>query len=40
VYEPRSTAETVLHAVVRAHLEQFLAATASATDGVGVPLRD
>jgi hypothetical protein len=37
VYEPRSAAETVLHAVVRAHLEQFLAATASATDGAGVP---
>jgi len=37
VYEPRSAVETLLHAVVRAHLEQFLAATASASDGVGVP---
>jgi hypothetical protein len=37
VYEPRSAAETVPHAVVRAHLERFLAATARATDGTGVP---
>ena len=34
-YEPRATAGTVLHHVVRTHLERFLAATA--TDGAGVP---
>jgi hypothetical protein len=37
VYEPRSTAGTVLHEVVRAHLERFLDETAAATDGAGVP---
>ena len=37
VYEPRSAAGTVLHQVVRTHLERFLAETAAATDGVGVP---
>jgi len=37
VYEPRSTAETVLHEVVRAHLARFLDETAAATDGSGVP---
>src|SRR5205809_4193190 len=37
VYEPRSTAGTVLHQVVRRHLERFLAETTAATDGVGVP---
>src|SRR5437762_2667196 len=39
VYEPRSAAGTVLHQVVRTHLERFLAETAAATDGVGVPDR-
>jgi hypothetical protein len=37
VYGPRSTAGTVLHHVVRTHLERFLAETAAATDGAGVP---
>src|SRR5262249_23835407 len=37
VYEPRSTAETVLHEVVRTHLTRFLDETAAATDGAGVP---
>ena len=36
-YEPRSTAGTVLHHVVRMHLACFLAETAAATDGVGLP---
>jgi len=36
-YEPRSTAETVLHEVVRTHLARFLDATAATTDGAGVP---
>jgi hypothetical protein len=35
--EPRATTETVLHQVVRAHLDGFLAATAAATDGAGLP---
>jgi ribosomal protein S27E len=37
VYEPRATAGTVLHHVVRTHLERFLAETAAATDGAGLP---
>jgi len=37
VYEPRSPAGTVLHRVVRTHLERFLAETAAASDGAGVP---
>jgi hypothetical protein len=37
VYELRSTARTVLHQVVRTHLDRFLAETAAASDGVGVP---
>lgn len=37
VYEPRSTVGTVLHDVVRTHLDRFLAATAAATHGAGVP---
>ena len=37
IYEPRSPARTVLHQVVRTHLERFLAETAAATEGVGVP---
>ena len=37
IYEPRSPAGTVLNQVVRTHLERFLAETAAATDGAGVP---
>ena len=37
VYEPRSPAGTVLHRVVRTHLERFFAETAAASDGAGVP---
>ena len=37
IYEPRSPARTVLHQVVRTHLERFLAETAAATEGAGVP---
>ena len=37
VYEPRSPAATVLHQIVRAHLDRFLDDTAAATDGDGVP---
>jgi len=36
-YAPRSPAATVLHQVVRTHLERFLEETASGNDGVGVP---
>jgi hypothetical protein len=36
-YEPRATAGTLLQHVVRTHLERFLAETAAATDGAGVP---
>jgi hypothetical protein len=36
-YAPRSTAGTVLHRIVGAHLERFLTETAAATDGAGVP---
>ena len=36
VYEPRSPAGTVLHRVVRTHLDRFLAETAAASDGAGV----
>lgn len=36
VYEPRATPETVLHQVVRSHLDRFLTVTA-ATDGAGLP---
>jgi len=36
-YEPRVAEATVLHHVVRTHLEPFLAAAAAATDGAGVP---
>jgi hypothetical protein len=36
-YEPRATTETVLHQVVRAHLDRFLAETTIATDGAGLP---
>jgi hypothetical protein len=35
-YEPRATIETVLHEVVRLHLDRFLTETA-ATDGAGLP---
>jgi hypothetical protein len=36
-YEPRATTGTVLHHVVRTHLDRFLAETAAATDGAGLP---
>src|SRR5262249_25453848 len=36
-YAPRATTDTVLHQVVRAHLDRFLAETATATDGTGLP---
>src|SRR5262249_15542549 len=36
-YVPRAAADTVLHGVVREHLETFLAAAAARTDGVGLP---
>ena len=37
VYEPRATTGTVLHHVVRTHLDRFLTETAAATDGAGLP---
>ncbi|MFN8543379.1 MAG: transposase [Candidatus Binatia bacterium] len=37
VYQPRSTAETVLRHVVEVHLARFLDEAAAATDGAGVP---
>ena len=37
IYEPRSAAGTVLHHVVRTHLDRFLEETAAPTDGAGVP---
>jgi transposase-like zinc-binding protein len=36
-YVPRVAADTVLHGVIREHLETFLAAAAARTDGVGLP---
>src|SRR5262249_60596954 len=36
-YAPRATTDTVLHQVVRAHLDRFPAETAAATDGTGLP---
>jgi hypothetical protein len=36
-YVPRAAAETVLHGVIREHLETFLAAAAARTDGGGLP---
>ena len=36
-YEPRAAEDTVLHAVVRDHLEEFLATTAGADGSGGVP---
>ena len=36
-YVPRAAADTVLHGVVREHLETFLAAAAARADGVGLP---
>jgi hypothetical protein len=36
-YEPRAATETVLHQIVRAHLDRFLAATTGTTDGAGLP---
>src|SRR5262249_32369501 len=35
--EPRAATDPVLHHVVRRHLDRFLAATAAATDGAGLP---
>jgi len=37
VYEPRATPETVLHHVVRSHLDRFLRETAATSDGAGLP---
>jgi hypothetical protein len=37
VYKPRAVTETVLHQVVNAYLERFLAGAAAATDGAGLP---
>jgi hypothetical protein len=37
VYTPREAEATVLHGVVREHLEEFLATAAARTDGVGLP---
>jgi len=36
-YVPRAAADTVLHGVIREHLETFLAAAAARTDRVGLP---
>ncbi len=36
-YAPRTADATVLHRVVREHLDAFLAAAAARTDGAGVP---
>src|SRR5262249_51553167 len=36
-YAPRTAIDTVLHGVIREHLETFLAAAAARTDGVGLP---
>src|SRR5262249_56716269 len=36
-YVPRTAIDTVLHGVVRQHLETFLAAAAARTNGVGLP---
>jgi hypothetical protein len=36
-YAPGWTAGTVLHRIVRTHLERFLTETAAATGGVEVP---
>jgi hypothetical protein len=37
VYEPRTMAGTVLHDVVRTHLDRFLTEMAAATDGAALP---
>jgi ribosomal protein S27E len=37
VYEPRATTETVLHDVVRMHLDRFLTEMAAATGGASLP---
>ncbi|MEO2198199.1 MAG: hypothetical protein ABGY72_19195 [bacterium] len=36
-YQPRQPAQTVLHQVVRDHLETFLTPAATLRDGEGVP---
>lgn len=36
-YVPRAPTDTVLHRIVRAPLDRFLAETAAATDGAGLP---
>jgi hypothetical protein len=36
-YEPRAPEDGVLHAVIREHLETFLAEAARGTDGPGLP---
>ena len=36
-YTPRAADSTVLHGVVREHLDDFLAAAAARTDGTGLP---
>jgi hypothetical protein len=37
VYEPRATTGTVLHHVVRTHLDRLLTETAAAMDGARLP---
>jgi hypothetical protein len=37
VYRPRDAEHTVLHAVIREHLETFLHEAAARTDGPGLP---
>ena len=37
IYRPRDAEHTVLHQVIREHLETFLDAVAEADDGVGLP---
>ena len=36
-YQPRAAERSVLHTIVREHLESFLSGTASHADGAGVP---
>jgi len=37
VYRPRDAEHTVLHQVIREHLESFLCAAAEAGEGAGLP---